>query len=238
MSRKLLTYAPPSPVVFLPCCFFVPHAVPFSRLSYSEQILRFASEGKWLAAICAAPGVVLGQLGVLDGKKAACYPGFEAQMTGAEVSMDSVVADGKIITSRGPGTAHLFAYKIVELLKSADTALALKSRVCLWEGTFRKYHTEFNLSGADALLDLSIAASTELIDNSGYTIYSTGNPSTDYRDLFASMSPQAGEIILARSFSDALAIRHNVNYYTIAASYGRPGLEKRFIDRTLRHFWK
>ena len=113
------------------------------------------------------------------------------------------------------------------------TALALKSRVCLWEGTFRKYHTEFNLSGADALLDLSIAASTELIDNSGYTIYSTGNPSTDYRDLFASMSPQAGEIILARSFSDALAIRHNVNYYTIAASYGRPGLEKRFIDSYL-----
>lgn len=140
--------------------------------------------------------------------------------------MDNIIADLDFAIANLPT-----ARSVGEISKW--TALALKSRVCLWEGTFRKYHTEFNLPGADELLDLSIAASTELMDDSGYVIFSTGNPSTDYRDLFASMSPQTDEIILARSFSDDLAIRHNVNYYTIAASYGRPGLEKRFVDSYL-----
>lgn len=113
------------------------------------------------------------------------------------------------------------------------TALALKSRVCLYEGTFRKYHTEFNLSGAEELLDQSIAASEELINRSGYTLYATGNPASDYMNLFASIDPIESEIILARTFSDALQVYHNVNYYTMTASYGKPGLEKRFINSYL-----
>lgn len=110
------------------------------------------------------------------------------------------------------------------------TALAFKSRVCLFEGTFRKYH---NLSGANELLDQSIAASDELINRSGYTLYSTGNPASDYLNLFASIEPIESEIILARTFSDALQVYHNVNYYTMTASYGKPGLEKRFINTYL-----
>ncbi|MDD4516789.1 RagB/SusD family nutrient uptake outer membrane protein [Massilibacteroides sp.] len=113
------------------------------------------------------------------------------------------------------------------------TALALKSRVCLYEGTFRKYHAEFNLSGANELLDESIAASEELINRSGYTLYSTGKPASDYMNLFASIDPIESEIILARTFSDALQVYHNVNYYTMTASYGKPGLEKRFINSYL-----
>lgn len=99
----------------------------FAHQGLCKQILRFQSEGKWLAAICAAPGVVLGQLGILKGKKAVCYPGFESDMTGAEVATDPVALDGKIITSRGPGTAYLFAFKIVELLASPEKANELKS---------------------------------------------------------------------------------------------------------------
>lgn len=113
------------------------------------------------------------------------------------------------------------------------TALALKSRICLYEGTFRKYHTEFGLTGSNELLDLSIKASEDLIANSGYALYSTGNPSSDYLNLFASISPIQSEVILARQFSDALQIYHNVNYYTMTASYGRPGLEKRFVNSYL-----
>lgn len=113
------------------------------------------------------------------------------------------------------------------------TALALKSRICFYEGTFRKYHTEFNLSGWESLLDQSIAASEQLIANSGYALYSTGNASKDYLNLFASISPIATEVILARQFSDALQIYHNVNYYTMTASYGRPGLEKRLVNSYL-----
>lgn len=113
------------------------------------------------------------------------------------------------------------------------TALALKSRICLFEGTFRKYHTEFKLSGAEALLDKSIEASGILIQKSGYSIYSTGKPESDYLNLFASIEPIKNEVILARNFSDGLQVYHNVNYYTMTASYGKPGLEKRLVNSYL-----
>ena len=60
------------------------------------------AEGKRLAAICAAPSV-LGGLGLLEGRRAACYPGFEEALTGAEVSFDPVVVCGNVTTSRGDG---------------------------------------------------------------------------------------------------------------------------------------
>ncbi len=81
-------------------------------------VKNFAASGKLLAAICAAPSV-LGGLGVLEGKKATCYPGFEEKLLGAEVLTDRVVADGNIITSRGMGTAIDFGLAIIEYF--ADT---------------------------------------------------------------------------------------------------------------------
>ena len=73
--------------------------------------------GKILAAICAAPALVLSPTGVLDGKHATCYPGFEEHFK-AEVLFESerVVKDGHIITSRGPGTAFDFALALVKEL--------------------------------------------------------------------------------------------------------------------------
>ena len=78
-------------------------------------------DGKYIGAICAAPSV-LGHKGLLRGKKACCFPGFEDQLIGATASQDRVVIDGNIITSRGAGTAYEFAYKIVETLKDKETA--------------------------------------------------------------------------------------------------------------------
>ena len=75
----------------------------------NETIKSFAAEGKLVAAVCAAPSV-LGQAGLLQGRKAACYPGYEDQLTGAEVVYGEVAEDGNIITSRGMGTAIAFAY--------------------------------------------------------------------------------------------------------------------------------
>ena len=112
------------------------------------------------------------------------------------------------------------------------TALALKSRIALYEGTFRKYHTEFNLPNADKFLDASIAASDELMKNSGYRIY-TATPSTAYQKLFASDNAIPDEIILARDFSDELQVYHNLNYYTMTASYGKPGLNKSLVNSYL-----
>ena len=83
-----------------------------------KRIVRFASEhGKYVAAICAAP-YILGRLGLLDGKKATCYPGYEGELKGAKVSLsEKTICDGKIITGRGPGAASEFAFKLVELIK-------------------------------------------------------------------------------------------------------------------------
>ncbi|RAJ02279.1 putative outer membrane starch-binding protein [Chitinophaga skermanii] len=111
------------------------------------------------------------------------------------------------------------------------TALALKSRFCLFEGTFRKYHPEFNLPNANRFLQLAADASAELM-KSGYAIYKS-TPEKSYLELFAAAKANPTEIILARRFSNDLQIYHNVNYYTITASYGKPGLEKKLVNSYL-----
>ena len=69
--------------------------------------------GKLVCAICAAPSV-LGGMGLLNGKTAVCYPGFEEKLSGAVIGKNKVERDGNIITSRGPGTASEFGFKILK----------------------------------------------------------------------------------------------------------------------------
>lgn len=85
-------------------------------------------EGKYIAAICAAPSV-LGGLGILDGRKACCYPGFEGKLGSAEAVSDPVTRDGQVITSRGMGTAIPFALKLTEVLTDAKTAAKVGSSI-------------------------------------------------------------------------------------------------------------
>lgn len=94
----------------------------------TELLLQFHRDGKKVAAICAAPSV-LGDLGILNGKKACCYPGFEDRLTGAEVSFDKVAVDGNVTTSRGMGTAIPFALALVAQLVSEETAAELKKGI-------------------------------------------------------------------------------------------------------------
>ena len=75
----------------------------------------------YVCAICAAP-MILGKLGLVRGKNAVCYPGFEKYLDGATVSDKKVVRDGKIITAKGMGAAVEFGLAIVEALKGAKTA--------------------------------------------------------------------------------------------------------------------
>jgi len=78
-----------------------------------SKLIDFANEnGLWIAAICAAPSI-LGKKGLLTGKKATCYPGFEAFLSGAVLS-EGVCVDGNIITAQAAGVALDFAYRIVE----------------------------------------------------------------------------------------------------------------------------
>ena len=87
-----------------------------------QAVLRQHKAGRWLAAICAAPAVVLGQLGVLRGRKATCYPGFEQLLNGATYTGDLCTQDGHIITAEGPAAAFPFAYKLLALLTNEQTA--------------------------------------------------------------------------------------------------------------------
>lgn len=94
----------------------------------AKIVTDFHKEGKFVAAICAAPSV-LGELGVLQGKKATCYPSFEEKLMGADVIMDEVAVDGNVITSRGMGTAIPFALALVEALLDKETAAKLQEDV-------------------------------------------------------------------------------------------------------------
>ncbi len=78
-----------------------------------ELLKSFAAEGKKLAAICAAPSV-LGELGLLKGVKATCYPGYEEKLEGAVVTDTDVVKDGNFTTGRGPGVVMNFALEILK----------------------------------------------------------------------------------------------------------------------------
>ena len=92
-----------------------------SHKELAELLVSFHKAGKYLAAICAAPSV-FGGLGILDGRKATCYPGFEDKLTGADISGEKVVMDGNVITSRGFGTAIDFALKIISVLVNEEMA--------------------------------------------------------------------------------------------------------------------
>lgn len=91
---------------------------------------RFAEDGKYVTAICAAPSV-LGVRGLLKGKCAVCYPGFEPQLEGAEIGSDKVVADGKFVTSKGPGTAADFALALLAIIKGQSAADKVRAGMLL-----------------------------------------------------------------------------------------------------------
>lgn len=91
------------------------------------ETVRFCEDrGLYLCAICAAPSV-LGHLGVLNGRKATCFPGFESELTGAEALTDKVVTDGSVITAKGAGCAIEFGLAIVSAVCGDETAQKLAS---------------------------------------------------------------------------------------------------------------
>lgn len=94
----------------------------------SRSIAAMKDHGGFIAAICAAP-YVLGKRGLLDGRMATCYPGFEDRLTGAEVYDCDVIRDGEIITGRAMGSATEFALELVEALKGEDAAEKLRDAI-------------------------------------------------------------------------------------------------------------
>jgi 4-methyl-5(b-hydroxyethyl)-thiazole monophosphate biosynthesis len=103
------------------------HLKQCSRLRF--RLLEHAKQGGYLAAICAAP-TVLGELGLLKGRRATCYPGMESGLMAGECSEENVVIDGKIVTSRGAGTAFDFSLALLTLLKGKEAADSLARGMC------------------------------------------------------------------------------------------------------------
>ena len=91
--------------------------------------LEFAKEGKYLAAICAAPSI-LAELGVLDGKQATCHPDYESKMQGAIVTGESVSIDDKVITGQGLGAGFPFAFELVRVMAGESEVERIKTAIC------------------------------------------------------------------------------------------------------------
>jgi 4-methyl-5(b-hydroxyethyl)-thiazole monophosphate biosynthesis len=90
-----------------------------------SKIIDYQVNGKFLAAICAAP-LVFGNMGILKGRKVVCYPGFEEHLSGAEIFNEPFMTDNMMITGRGVGAALQFSLEIVKILVGAERALQLK----------------------------------------------------------------------------------------------------------------
>ena len=107
-------------------CVILPGGMPGTKyLMESKEVnalvVEHFNQNRLVAAICAAPSV-LGELQLLQGKKATCFPGFEDQLHGAEVLNQKAVTDGNIITAKGLGAAVEFAHAIISYLINSKTA--------------------------------------------------------------------------------------------------------------------
>lgn len=124
-------------IMDLPDAVILPGGLPgAANLSKSPEVASFVkkmnSAGKLVAAICAAPAVVLAPLGILDGKKATCYPGCETDFSSKTAHLNErVVKDGNVITSQGPGSALEFSLEIVRDLAGDAMADLVRDKMLI-----------------------------------------------------------------------------------------------------------
>jgi 4-methyl-5(b-hydroxyethyl)-thiazole monophosphate biosynthesis len=114
---------------------FLPGGMPGTRNldalpELKEIILAQVNGNKPVAAICAAP-LIFGKMGLLNGKEAICYPGFEGELQGATISGTKIVKDGLVHTAQGAGVAVDFALMLVAELKGKAVADQLAKAICL-----------------------------------------------------------------------------------------------------------
>lgn len=93
---------------------------------------QLASESGRIAAICASPAVVLGQLGLLKGEQATCYPGFEEMLVGAEAIDAPVVVSGRFVLGNGPANAMVWALNIISETLDSQQALKVANGLLLY----------------------------------------------------------------------------------------------------------
>src|SRR6185312_2635719 len=140
--------------------------------------------------------------------------------------MDSVLADINYAIDNIP--AEVQVNRITKY-----TALLLKARLCLYEGTFRKYHTELNLENtSDQWLEDAASAAGALMSSGAYKLFTAGGPNVCYRTLFARNDQDATETILARDYNPSFG-RHNLAYLMTSPTQGSLGATKDFVNNYL-----
>ena len=121
-----LLAAPPELVV-------LPGGMPGTLNEEASPVVQAAidycvANDRWIGALCAAPSI-LGHKGLLNGKTATCYTGFEKELTGAEIGSDGVIRDGKIITARGAGVAVDFGLELVGAVCGRETQQQIRGSI-------------------------------------------------------------------------------------------------------------
>jgi len=144
--------------------------------------------------------------------------------------MDSVLADinyaaENIRTSNDPTRSTI----------TKDVALGLKSRICLFEGTFRKYHTELNLqSTANDWLNHAATAAKQIMDKNTYSINTAGGTSNSYRQVFTNAAPVTTEVMLSSICDLTLNVLNEANWWWTSGTYGaKASFTRTFINTYL-----
>jgi 4-methyl-5(b-hydroxyethyl)-thiazole monophosphate biosynthesis len=117
-------------------CIALPGGMPGSEnLKEDSRVIALIrelnSKNKIIAAVCAAP-IVLSHAGILAGKRATCFPGYESYLTGVTISPGPVVRDGKVITGKGPGCALPFALELVEAFSGKEAVAKLRDTMQIY----------------------------------------------------------------------------------------------------------
>ena len=157
-------------------------------------------------------------------------PSLTAGRDKRELVMDSVLADldfacANIQASSDPSRTTITKW----------VAYAFKSRVCLFEGTYRKYHTELNLTGsANRWLEQSASAADQIIKNGGFSINTAGGPGVSYRQVFTSNTPLTNEVLQAAVADVNLGVLNEANWWWTSGTYGqKASFTRTFINTYL-----
>ncbi|MBQ7750223.1 MAG: RagB/SusD family nutrient uptake outer membrane protein [Bacteroidales bacterium] len=137
--------------------------------------------------------------------------------------MDRILEDIRFAADNLPSTWETNNTRVTKW-----AALALGTRAALYEGTFRKYHSDLGLTGWEKYLEVCAEMGKEFIDNAPFSLYNEG--SQPYRDLFWGPEPKTEEVILCRAYSLDLSVSHSVPYNI---QFGRTSFTKNFMNHYL-----
>jgi hypothetical protein len=158
-------------------------------------------------------------------------PALNAGRDNRTLVMDSVLADLDYACTNIQATSDASRTTVTKWV-----AYAYKSRVCLFEGTFRKYHTELNLTGtAGKWLNEAVSASDQIMKSNLYSINTNGGPGASYRQVFTSNAPVIGEVLQAAVADVNLGVLNEANWWWTSGTYGaKASFTRTFINTYLK----